>query len=333
MTKRFISAWTTLCICLSLSHTLHSESNHDLYYQFIQQTLNVPGSLASVTDVYWPNQKISPEYYLIQDVHRHPSVQLQIAALIERGYDAWGVKKIFMEGAFTGVDLSVFHRVPTRTQNFLLDRLVKDGHISGPELAAVHIMEKEWRNPPVSPFQLFGLEDPKLYQKNVLAFQSVMEQRDRALAELVPIRRMQETMHLPEPNAMLAQLDRTEALLRLKLTSSEFEDYLKNRALIPSTPILDPAIHAAEQFYQLAKQRSRIFVENAAKKDPASSAPRILVVGGFHTAYMAARLKEQGHSYVILTPAVTGQFEENPYEKNLLETANVMAEALAAPNH
>jgi len=299
--------------------------------QRVQKILNVPETLAHVTDAYWPDSRNFPDYFLVQDVHRQPKVQTQIAALIEKGYRQWGVKKIFMEGAYTGVDLSMFHRVPTKTQSFLLERLVKDGHLSGAELAAIHIMDQEWGDPPVTPFQLFGLEDPKLYQENVLAFQSVVAYRDRALEALIPIRRLQETIHLPQPNALMEQLDRTEALLRLKLTSSEYKAYLKGRALIPSTPILDPAIHAAETFYQLAEDRSQVFLNNAAKKVPASTAPRLLVVGGFHTADMAARLRESGRTYVILSPAVSASAEDDPYEKNLLETANVMAEALSPP--
>lgn len=249
------------------------------FLEDIQLTLKVPESVARVTDAYWPDTKICPDYFLIQDVHRHPHVQVQIAALIEQGYRQWGIRKVFMEGAFTGVDLSVFHRVPKKTQSYLLERLVMDGSLSGPELAAVHIMENEWQNPPVSPFQLFGLEDPQLYRQNVLAYQSVVQSRDRALQALVPIRRLQETMHLSQP-AMMEQLDRTEALLRLKLTPCEYEAYLKGRASVPSTPDIDPAVHAAEKFYELAQARSQVFLNTAADKVPASAAPRILVVGG-----------------------------------------------------
>jgi hypothetical protein len=333
MLNRSLRVSSVLWVCFLSRQVLPAGWVESPAFELVQRTLKVPETLARVTDVYWPDMQRPPDYFLIQDVHRHPYVQTQIATLIERGYEQWGVKKIFMEGAYTGVDLSVFHRVPSKTQTFLLEQLLKDGHLSGPELAAVHIMEHEWRNPPVSPFQLFGLEDPKLYQQNVLAFQAAVAQRDRALEALVPIRRLQETMHLPQPNALMDQLDRTEALLRLKLTSSEYEAYLKGRALVPSTPILDPAIRAAETFYQLAEERSRVFLDNAAKKVPASMAPRILVVGGFHTAYMAACLRNTGRTFVILTPAVTARAEENPYEKNLLETANIMSEALSPATH
>jgi len=298
--------------------------------QSVQRTLKVPAAMACVTDAYWPDTRHPPDYFLIQDVHRYPLVQTLIAALIEYGHQQWGIKKVFMEGAFTGVDLSVFHRVPKDTQDLMLERLVNDGSLSGPELAAIHIMEDEWRNPPVSPFQLFGLEDPELYRQNVLAYRTVVTFRDRALEALVPIRRLNETMHFPQPNDLMEQLDRTEALLRLKLTPSEYNAYLRGLALVPSTSAIDPAVRAAEAFYRLAQERSRAFLDTAAKKVPASTAPRILVVGGFHTALMAANLRRAGRTFVILTPAVvTARLHDSSYEENRTETANATEEALS----
>ena len=312
---------------------LHTETAEILDHEKEQSALGLPDTLAHVTDASWPDPQIFPNYILVQDMHRHPQVQTQIAALIEKGYDKWGVKKVFLEGAFTNLDMSVFHRVPKKTQVFLLERLVHEGNLSGPELAAIHIMEREWSDPPVSPFQLFGLEDPKLYRLNVQAYQSVIKGRDRAFEALVPIRRLQETMPMPGPKALLEQLARTEALLRLKLTPTEYQAYLKERALVPSTPVIDPVIHAAEEFYQVAEQRSQVFLETAARKVPASSAPRILVVGGFHTAFMAATLRLEGRSFVVLTPAITAFENDDLYEKNLTETAHVLAQVPARADH
>jgi len=312
-----------------LPDLLHTEAADIQVHQMAQSALGISDTLAHVTDASWTDPQVFPEYILVQDMHRHPQVQAQIAALIEKGYDKWGVKKVFLEGAFTTLDLSVFHRVPKKTQALLLERLVQEGSLSGPEVAAIHIMEREWSDPPVSPFQLFGLEDPGLYRLNVRAYQAVLEGRNRALEALVPIRRLQETMHFQEPNALLEQLARTEALLRLKLTPYEYQAYLKEKASVPSTPVIDPAVHAAEEFYRVAERRSQVFLETAARKVPASTAPRVLVVGGFHTAFMAAALRQEGHSFVVLTPAVTVRENDDLYEKNLMETAHVLARAPA----
>src|SRR5262249_6635773 len=162
-------------------------------------------------------------FILIQDVHRHPQVQSAIASLIVQGYERWGVRKVFLEGAFTPVDLTLFHRIPNQALALLVQRLVRDGDLSGAELASVTIMEREWRDPPVSPFQLFGMEDPRLYRENVLAYQAVLDRRERALGELASIRRLQYSVSAPKK--LTEQLNRVEDLIRLKMTSAEYDDY------------------------------------------------------------------------------------------------------------
>jgi hypothetical protein len=305
--------------------------------QSIQESLGVGLNVARVTDASMPipgaSSFVVPEFILIQDVHQHPQVQSQIASLILHGYSSWGVKKVFLEGAFTSLDLSIFHRVPNRTRSPLMERLVNEGDLSGPEMAAVLIMEREWRDPPVSPFQLLGMEDPKLYWENVQAYQRVLAGRDRALEELVSIRRLQNSLHLQEPNPLEEQLGRVEALLRLKLTSAEYADYLSSKEAMPSTPALDPAVRAAEEFYRVAQLRSEAFLREAVKKVPASTAPRIFVVGGFHTAAMAALLRQEGHSFVIFSPSVSDSEAAPLYEKHMKETADVLAEALIPVPH
>ena len=139
-------------------------------------------------------------------------------------------------------------------------------------------------------------------------------------------------MHFEEPNILNDQLDRVEALLHLKLTPSEYEAYLNAKAAVPSTPRLDPAVRAAEEFYRLAQIRSRIFLQKVAGKVPASSAPRILVVGGFHTAYMAECLRLSGRSFVVLAPAVAGGDADPIYEKRMKETTDALTQALV-PSH
>jgi len=299
----------------------------------IQEILAVPDTVARVTDANWPSMQTPPDFFLIQDVHRHPHVQSLVASLVVHGYDYWGVKKVFLEGAFTPLDMSVFHRVPNKTRSLLMQRLVNDGSLSGPELAAIEIMEKEWRDPPVSPFQLFGMEDPKLYRQNVQAYQSVLALRDRALLDLISVRRLQNSMHLPEPNLLNKQLDRVEAMLHLKLTPSEYEDYLQAKDAVPSTSALTPAIQAAEEFYRVVQLRSQFFLREVARKVPASTAPRILVVGGFHTAAMASFLRQEGRSFVVLTPLVDSTETDPLYEKRMKETSDILAQALIPAAH
>ncbi len=323
-----------LAACPVIANTLENDVMKLHRIERFQNLLHIPEMLARITDASDDAQpETVPDYILIQDVHRHPLVQARIAALIEQGYDRWGVRKVFLEGAFTVLDLSVFHRVPAKTRSLLVSRLVREGHLSGAELAAVTIMEREWRNPPVSPFQLFGLEEPQVYRENVQAYQQVVSLRERALQELVLIRRVQGSMKWTGPNPMVKQLDRTEALLRLKITPYEYDAFRREKALIPSSRPLDPAISAAEEFYRLAELRSQVFLKKAASFVPASLAPRILVVGGFHTALMAAKLRAEGRSFVVLSPQVGNSPEEPLYERRLNETVQTLAVAFGQTSY
>ncbi len=294
-----------------------------------QERLGIPENLARVTDVCWLSAQAPPNFILIQDVHRYPEVQSRIASLIVHGYEKWGVKKVFVEGAFTPLDLTVFHRIPSKMRSFLMERLLKEGELSGPEMAAVLIMEREWRDPPVSPFQTFGMENPQLYRENFIAYRSVLAQRERALEAVLSIRRLHASMNFSEGNPMTDQLNRVEALVRLRLTPAEYEMYLKTKAQTPSSPELTPAVKAAEEFYQVVQMRSRVFLAEATRKVPASDAPRIIVVGGFHTAAMADLLRQANISFVILSPVVSSVGNEEPiYEQRLRHTASLLAQAV-----
>ena len=128
---------------------------------------------------------------------------------------------------------------------------------------------------------------------------------------------------------MSAQLSRVEALIRLRLTPPEYEAYLKTKDQSPSSPELTPALQAAEEFYHLVELRSRVFLLEASRKVPAGSGPRILVVGGFHTAAMADILRRCKAPYVVLSPVASSDGEGAPiYEKRLQKTANVFAQVV-----
>ena len=201
-----------------LISTFRIEGTETQEWQSVQLALSIPGSLAYVTDAFFPHDPSAPpDYILIQDVHRHPEVQAHIADLILHGYEQWGVRKVFLEGAFTTLDLSVFHRVPNKTRPLLLERLIRDGDISGPELAAVTVNEREWCDPPVSPFQLFGMEDPKLYRQNVRAYEVVIEKRSRALRADSPLTKARS---MAESSGRIGRRVTSTSAMRATLASS-----------------------------------------------------------------------------------------------------------------
>jgi len=286
--------------------------------------LDVPADLASISDSYFIDTTELPDFILIQDVHRHAEVQGKISGLILYGYDHWGARRIFMEGAFSKVDLTVFHRLPDTTRKNLLHRLVMEGNLSGPELAAVLVMEREWRDPPVWPLQVLGMEDAHLYAQNLHAFRDLSRLRPNAIRELESLQRLNREMNLPEPNILSNELDRAKALLEARLTPEDYALYLDAKQALPDSPVLKPALISAEKFYNLVNQRSMSFLEESGRKLPAGNGPRVLVVGGFHTAYMANQLRQKGISFIVLAPTITQAGDQKAYEKQLLDSVDTL---------
>jgi hypothetical protein len=286
--------------------------------------LTVPQDLASLSSSYLPDPSSLPDYILIQDVHRHAEVQGKIANLILFGYSHWGARRIFMEGAFSKVDLTVFHRLPDDARETLLKRLILEGNLSGPELAAVMVLEREWRDPPVWPLQLVGMEDARLYSENLYVFRDLLHQREAALRELDSLIRLNDEMHLPQPNILGNELSLAKSLLELKLTPEEYSLYLSARSALPNSPQLEPALTLADKFYDVVNQRSMAFIKESSRKLPAGSGPRVLVVGGFYTAFMAQQLREAGLSFVVLSPTITQSENHQAYEKQLLDSVDTL---------
>ena len=128
----------------------------------------------------------------------------------------------------------------------------------------------------------------------------------------------------------------------LKLTTKTFNYYRANRKeFTPSYIInfisdtakkyninykLDPAFRNIavrlpdiERFYHLAEERDGVLVNNTLdvmRKNNAEMA--VLVSGGFHTDGITRRLREQGVSYIVVTPKIETLNPDSPYRSVLL---------------
>jgi hypothetical protein len=291
---------------------------------YADPTLDLPANVATISTSYLPTPAVLPEYILIQDVHHHAEVQGKIATLILYAYEHWGARRVYTEGAFSKVDLTVFHRLPEATRHELLERLVHEGNLSGPELAAVMVGEREWRNPPIWPMQLVGMEDVGLYTANLRVFRDLQRQREGAIREVESLRRLNAALNLPEPNILGSELDRAKSLLELRLTPADYALYLSGRSTLPDSPQLQPMLHEAEKFYELVNERSVAFLKESSRKLPAGNGPRVLIVGGFHTAFMTEQLRQQGSSYIVLSPSITQAGNRKAYEKQLLNSMDTL---------
>jgi len=281
--------------------------------------LGIPEQIASITDINLP-ARISPEYILIQDVHQHPEAQSHIAALLMYGYSHWGIRSVFIEGAFAAVDLGIFREVPVQARAELVKRLAAEGRLTGAEIAAVLLSPR----PKTFPLKLIGMENPDVYERNVETYLTLERLREPAIAELNAIRRLQQKMSIPSTHVLVRQLERTRLLLQLKLTPEEYDEYLQARDATPSSPTLDPVIAMAEQFYGLVNERSRLFMDEIKTKSFSEKGPRVVVVGGFHTAEMARQLRAEGRTFVVLSPVVTRPQNTAMYEQRMLESVSAL---------
>ncbi|MBI4432969.1 MAG: hypothetical protein HY592_05785, partial [Candidatus Omnitrophica bacterium] len=98
----------------------------------------------------------------------------------------------------------------------------------------------------------------------------------------------------------------------------------------------DEAAATAEKFYQLTHARDHAFIENTLKSvvsrgswvvskpegspttDDSRLTTAVLITGGFHTPNLKRLLKQQGISYIVLTPQVLHETNQKRYERILL---------------
>jgi len=135
-------------------------------------------------------------------------------------------------------------------------------------------------------------------------------------------------------------IDLLSKAYKIQMTSREFEMYLTNEPefktaswqaflnkelselkyyedLIPYKEILEEAKEALKDFYEIVNQRDLIFLQNI-KKAMQDQDVAFLIAGGYHTQHLTKLLKEEGSSYIVLSPIVTQETNHKKYEELLL---------------
>jgi len=85
--------------------------------------------------------------------------------------------------------------------------------------------------------------------------------------------------------------------------------------------LLEEAVRDLHRFYGNVRQRDEAFVRNTKEILDASGEDRaFLIAGGHHTERLTALLREEGFSYLVLTPAVTDRTDHGRYEEILLSS-------------
>ncbi|MFH0839111.1 MAG: hypothetical protein V1893_02890 [Candidatus Omnitrophota bacterium] len=106
-----------------------------------------------------------------------------------------------------------------------------------------------------------------------------------------------------------------------------FIDFIKDKtraynirySLDPSLSQLDKALLEQDEFYKVVIVRDEAMVRNTLQKmDEGNFKMCVQFCGGFHTKGMMKLYKEQGISYLVVSPHVTKDFDEENY-RNLLQ--------------
>jgi len=135
-----------------------------------------PYSLGSLRPVLRPLGKPRGIVVHIQDIHRNLEAQKNIAATIERLSEDGEADLIALEGAFQPVNLSAYRAFPdVKARKQTADQLLEDLFISGPIDAAL----KTTKAPAV-----VGIDDERLYRKNVLAVRQAGPLKSQEAAKL-----------------------------------------------------------------------------------------------------------------------------------------------------
>ena len=92
----------------------------------------------------------------------------------------------------------------------------------------------------------------------------------------------------------------------INLLANEFEEL--NRAVMSDV---------FPEFYKLASRREVVFLEKIRELLDAKHSPVCAIAGGFHTAGLAAKLKEQGIPYVVISPAIREVPKDDRYREHM----------------
>ena len=268
----------------------------------VQKRLGIPDSVATIVD----SSGKKPQYVIIQDIHRHPEAQQNIASMILYGMRHWNTKEIYVEGSWADSDAIQ----PALTELPSILESVRAGKMGGVEMAVAMAPDQHMR--------LFGLEDADLYKKNVEAYEAVDHARGDALRELETARLFGRVADTDASQAFIT----LKRLIQLRLKPTEYAEYLKAPYHATSPSRLADAVASAEHFYQIANDRSRIFLERARALH--QSGTQVLVVGGFHTAAMTEELRRHGVSYVVLSPQITEGGFDDLYKRGMHDTISAL---------
>ncbi|MFH1753854.1 MAG: hypothetical protein ABH875_06695 [Candidatus Omnitrophota bacterium] len=128
-------------------------------------------------------------------------------------------------------------------------------------------------------------------------------------------------------NKTKSDFDLKDWLAFLRLNAEHF----KLATMVPDdASIIEENIGTLESFYEIAHKRDEAFAKNIETQfERRGIKAAMLMTGGFHTPGVTRRLKEAGYSYVVISPRIEEELDDERYYDILKESFNMLKETSA----
>ena len=213
--------------------------------------VKIASSAGKVTETYRAPESSAAKKYIIhiQDLHCNYEAQKNLAAILEDLYNTYKIDTILVEGGTGDVSLAFLRKEgPKDVRVKVAEKYLRKGLISGEEYLDI-----------VSDYPLIlrGIEDEDLYQKNIDAFFSVEDAKDKALDYITALRGIANSLKPYIYDKELLEFDsKSTSYHQDRMKMVDFISYLCNVAKLKNVSIKPYA--NIEKIVELKNVESRI---------------------------------------------------------------------------
>ncbi len=189
--------------------------------------LKIPSQIGSIKELFEADSyrnANSPAIIQIQDAHCNYEAQKNLASILEYLIKEKSVKLVMVEGGSGDVTLSFLRSyAEKKDRESIADKYLKDGKISGEEYLDI---VSDYN------FELYGIEDPALYESNLDSFLNIEDFRGDALKDCASLRKTVEELESRIYGPELKVFAQAQAKYENKQTPlAEYCAYIKERAI------------------------------------------------------------------------------------------------------
>ncbi|MCC7188903.1 MAG: hypothetical protein IT312_09190 [Anaerolineales bacterium] len=285
----------------------------------------------------------SPEIVIVfEETHNSPAGQTEIATMMNRLYENYGMKEIALEGYFTesgNLDTSWFPefspfvaKEPIREREDVIVQLLQDGEISSSEMMALTYKDVIVTGVEISSEYDFELSDdassaPILYLYQIAAPGLTNEEINKT-NELFQADKILEAVEFVISTDEWTSEEYALMNDETRIISAEewlkILDEIEARAVNADVSDYKQGMDNLRQFYETASQRSRTMVSNTleiSKNSP--NVPVAMVIGAAHTELVANLFTNQGISFAVIrgnaldSGSENGDLSNNAYDRKI----------------